>query len=159
MERLNKRQRERPGDWEIAEIEVGYEFSGGSFEGKPWQAVEARHIESMAVYLTLSLHFNPPVSLFTVLVFHSFFVLPCDLSLTCFPNSSTFRLPLCTLHHTYEHTLAHTVSNGTFFTRSHLGFLVSICRGLASCLGFCKPEVFAAPHSQQEEALMSTRWP
>lgn len=111
------------------------------------------------VYLTqprvLTLQFPLLLSVFSSLhLFLTFFILPCHFPHTCFTQSSIVLCTpfptdlLCTLQHTYKpnhtdlqaDTHMHSYSeHRPFFNRRHLGFGVSICSGLASCLACRNP--------------------
>lgn len=110
----------------------------------------------------LSNFFNSPVSLLTVCTSFSLFVLDSVLPNLAFPSPLIPDAPYNTPSHTHVCTRRHTHCSSQhypFFTRSHLGFLVSICRGLASCPASCNPRSLQLHIHSRGKALMSTCWP
>ena len=111
------------------------------------------------VYLTqphvLTLQLPLLLALFSSLhLFLTFSILPCDFPHTCFTQSPIMLCTpfptdlLCALQHTYKpnHTdiqadthMHSSLEHRPFFNRHHLGFRVSICRGLASCVASHNP--------------------
>lgn len=121
---------------EMMEIKVG---------GGLWVVSEC-HVDSRTVYLIP--YFPSRWACMSLFVSHSFFVLLCEFSLTNFPQPATQicffpspPLPSASLH-TLTALLqvhAHIHSATPSPPERHSGFLVSICRGLASCLTSCNP--------------------